>query len=104
MRQLRIFVVVVLAGALVFGLTSAPTVAQQPRRGGTLNFIVSAAPPSFDAHREATFALIHPARPHYNLLVKFDPQGYPKVVPDLAESWTVSADGLTYTFKIRRGG
>ncbi len=24
-----------------------------------------------------------------------------KVVPDLAESWTVSTDGLTYTFKIR---
>jgi peptide/nickel transport system substrate-binding protein len=103
MRQLRMLVGAVLAGVLVFSLASAPTVAQQPRRGGTLNFIVSAQPPSFDAHREATFALIHPARPHYNLLVKFDPQNYPKVVPDLAESWAVSADGLTYTFRIRRG-
>ncbi|MGH2348124.1 MAG: ABC transporter substrate-binding protein, partial [bacterium] len=103
MRQLRILVGAVLACALVFGMTSGATVAQAPRRGGTLNFIVSAQPPSFDAHREATFALIHPARPHYNLLVKFDPQNYPKVVPDLAERWTISADGLTYTFKIRRG-
>ncbi|HEV8352913.1 MAG TPA: ABC transporter substrate-binding protein [bacterium] len=103
MRQLRFLVAAVLAGALVFVSMSASTVAQQPRRGGTLNFIVNAEPPSFDAHREATFALIHPARGHYNLLVKFDPQNYPKVVPDLAESWSASADGRTYTFKIRRG-
>ncbi len=88
---------------LLLGLLSASSTAQQPRRGGTLTFIVSAEPPSFDAHREATFALIHPARPHYNLLVKFDPVNYPKVVPDLAESWTISPDGRTYTFKVRRG-
>ncbi len=93
---------VVLAGLLLW-LLSAPSQAQVPRMGGTLAFEVSAEPPSFDAHREATFALIHPARPHYNLLVKFDPQDYPKVVPDLAESWTISPDGRTYTFKIRRG-
>ncbi|MCL6499457.1 MAG: hypothetical protein K6U07_05475, partial [Firmicutes bacterium] len=78
--------------------SSAPA---PPRRGGSLSFIVSAEPPSFDGHRETTFAVIHPIRPHYNLLVKFDPLNYPKVVPDLAESWTVSQDGLTYPFRIR---
>ena len=90
---------------VLIGLTigATTTTAQQPRRGGTLNFVVSAEPPSLDAHRETTFALIHPVRPHYNLLVKFDPLNYPKIVPDLAESWVVSPDGLTYTFKIRRG-
>src|SRR2546427_4430731 len=100
-RELRI--VAVLVTGLLFWLLSAPLGAQLPRTGGTLTFIVSAEPPSFDAHREVTFALIHPARPHYNLLVKFDPLNYPKVVPDLAESWTISPDGRTYTFKIRRG-
>ncbi len=88
------------AGSAATGL-SAPT--PPPRRGGVLNFIVSAEPPSFDAHRETTFAVIHPVRPHYNLLVKFDPLNYPQVVPDLAESWRVSEDGLTYTFRVRSG-
>lgn len=35
-----------------------------------------------------------------NRLVEFDP-GQGKVVPSLAESWTVSADGLIYDFKLR---
>ncbi|MGH2398726.1 MAG: ABC transporter substrate-binding protein [bacterium] len=102
MRMIRRAAGLVLAGVLIAGAVGT-TGAQQPRRGGTLAFVVNAEPPSLDAHREATFALLHPARSHYNLLVKFDPQGYPKVVPDLAESWTTSPDGRTYTFRIRRG-
>ncbi|MGH2625883.1 MAG: ABC transporter substrate-binding protein, partial [Anaerolineales bacterium] len=88
-----------LAAAMI---PAGPVVAQQPRSGGTLNYIVEAEPPSFDAHRETTFAMLHPIRPHYNLLVKFDLPNYPKVVGDLAESWTISKDGKTYTFKIRQ--
>jgi peptide/nickel transport system substrate-binding protein len=85
-----------------------PTAAAQPagetpRRGGELTFVVSAEPPSFDGHRETTFAMIHPTAPHYSLLIKFDPFDSTKVVPDLAESWTISPDKLTYTFKIRSG-
>ncbi|HET6780489.1 MAG TPA: ABC transporter substrate-binding protein [bacterium] len=101
MRKAIVTIVALVLVCLVAGTVS--TTAQQPRRGGTLNFVVSAEPPSLDAHRETTFALIHPVRPNYNLLVKFDPLNYPRVVPDLAESWSVSSDSLTYTFKIRRG-
>ncbi|MDR7522747.1 MAG: ABC transporter substrate-binding protein [Armatimonadota bacterium] len=93
----------VMVGILVIGLLSYPVTAQTPRQGGILTYIVTAAPPSFDAHRETTFAMIHPIRPHYNLLVKFDTRNYPKVIPDLAESWTSSRDGMTWTFKIRQG-
>lgn len=39
----------------------------------------------------------------YNGIVRNDPNGPDKVVPGLAESWTVSKDGLTYTFKLRKG-
>jgi dipeptide transport system substrate-binding protein len=42
------------------------------------------------------------AQPIYNRLVEFEP-GTTKVVPGLAESWTSSSDGLSYTFKLRKG-
>lgn len=35
----------------------------------------------------------------FNSLVKFNSQGYP--IPDLAESWGYSKDGLTYNFSIK---
>ena len=76
---------------------------EKPQYGGTLTYAVGAAPPSYDAHRESTYAVIHPIAPHYSLLLKFDQKNYPKVVGDLAESWTVSADHKTYTFKIHKG-
>ena len=88
--------------------TAAPAAAAgqpggAPRRGGELVYVVSAEPPSFDGHRETTFAVIHPVSPHYSTLARFDPDNYPRVVGDLAESWTISPDNLTYTFKLRDG-
>jgi peptide/nickel transport system substrate-binding protein len=45
--------------------------------------------------------MLHPTAPHYSLLIKFDSDNYPKIVGDVAESWTISSDGLTYEFKLR---
>jgi peptide/nickel transport system substrate-binding protein len=64
---------------------------------------VSAEPPNYDCHANTSFAFIHPVRPHYNTLLKFDAPNYPKIVGDLAASWNVSADGLTYSFKLKDG-
>ena len=91
-----------LLSVLALAAASA-TAAETPKTGGVLKFAVSAEPPNYDCHAQTSFAFIHPVRPHYSTLLEFDPQNYPKIRGDLAESWTVSKDGLTYTFKLRKG-
>lgn len=86
----------------VFAFASA-TEAQAPKRGGTLTYAVTAEAPTTDCHATTTYAAVHVLAPHYSLLLKIDPDNFPKLKPDTAESWTVSPDGLTYTFKIRAG-
>ncbi len=96
---ITLMLVLVLAAAL-------PVAAQdKPRSGGELVFVVPSEPPSYDAHQEETFGLIHPMAPHYNTLMRVDPTDKTgtKPVGDLAESWTISKDGLVYTFKLRQG-
>jgi peptide/nickel transport system substrate-binding protein len=95
---------VALALVLSSGWTGA--IAQdKPRSGGELLFVVPSEPPSYDAHAEETFGVIHPMAPHYSTLLKVDPfdKTGTKPIGDLAESWTISKEGLVYTFKLRRG-
>jgi peptide/nickel transport system substrate-binding protein len=94
-----------LALALTLGPVATAAAQDRPRAGGELIFVVPAEPPSFDGHREETFAMLHPVAPHYNTLMRTDPTDRTgtKFVGDLAESWTVSADKRTYTFRLRRG-
>jgi peptide/nickel transport system substrate-binding protein len=72
-----------------------------PQRGGMLDFAVDAEPPNYDCHANVSFATLHPIAPHYSTLLKFDTANYPQVEGDLAESWMVSPDRLTYLFKLR---
>ncbi|MBI1994382.1 MAG: hypothetical protein HYS67_08265, partial [Deltaproteobacteria bacterium] len=89
---------------LVFGSAVVPAAEKEkPRAGGELVFAVGGTPPSFDGHRETTFAMLHPVSPHYSTLLRFDLLNYPKIVGDVAESWQISKDGLSYTFKLRPG-
>jgi peptide/nickel transport system substrate-binding protein len=85
--------------------TSPAATPSHVRYGGDLTFVVPAEPPSYDAHREETFALIHPAAPHYNTLLRIDPldRTGTRVVGDLAMAWTVSPDKRTYVLRLRRG-
>src|SRR5712672_1709090 len=79
----------------------AGAASSSPQRGGILPFAVDAEPPNYDCHANFSFVLIHVVAPHYSTLLKFDTANYPQVVGDLAESWTVSPDRRTYTFKLR---
>ena len=86
-------------------LTLTPALAQTPKPGGILNFAIVAEPPTFDCHATTTFATIHPVRPHYSGLLRLsgDVNKSLKIVGDLAKSWEMSKDGLTYTFKLHEG-
>jgi peptide/nickel transport system substrate-binding protein len=99
--RLRRRTVLAAAGLTIlrFGAGRANT-DQAPKRGGVLNFAVDAEPPNYDCHANLSFATLHPIAPHYSTLLKFDTENYPNVQGDLAQSWTVSSDRLTYIFKL----
>jgi len=95
---------VVAAVAVVVGLVSpAIHAADTPRRGGILLTVIGADPPSLDPHQESTFATLQLVAPLYSTLLQTDPYAYPKIIGDAASEWKISADALTYTFKIRPG-
>ena len=54
---------------------SAGRAEEQPRRGGTLTYMIPAdAPPSLDGHREGTFAMLHAMAPFYSVLIRVNPE------------------------------
>jgi peptide/nickel transport system substrate-binding protein len=96
------YLVVLLALALCTGAAGAQ---EKPRTGGELVFAVPVEAPSYDGHREGTFGIVHPAAPHYNTLLRVDPTDRTgtRVVGDLAQTWTITDEGRTYTLKLRKG-
>ena len=94
-----------MAGAFALGVSglSLETMraeAQSPKKGGTLTYAMNAETPHYDGHGSDTFATIQFSAPFYSTLLKFDLDKYPNVTGDLAQSYTVSPDKLTYTFKL----
>jgi peptide/nickel transport system substrate-binding protein len=85
------------------GSAAATAAGQQPTPGGELIYIVTAEPPTFDAHQSTTFATLQPISPHYSTLYKLDPaDNVSKIVPDAADGLPqISADKLTWTIKLR---
>src|SRR3989454_582189 len=83
------------------GLLRAPE--PSPKRGGILRWGGLANSTLYDLHQTGTIANMGPQAPMYDLLVQVDPVHWDQVIPDLAQSWTISADGLTYTFSLREG-
>src|SRR5256712_5130070 len=83
------------------GMLRAPEAS--PKRGGILRWGGLANSTLYDLHQTGTIANMGPQAPMYDLLVQVDPVHWDQVIPDLAKSWQIAADGLTYTFSLREG-
>jgi len=79
--------------------TAQPRPAPEP--GGTLVFAVESEPSNYDCQANVSPSFLQAVAPHYSTLLKVDSAHYPAIVGDLAASWSVSQDQLTYTFKLR---
>src|ERR1700724_2520799 len=106
--KLRSDLAAALLGATVGAAPLVAAAAEKPKNGGILTYVIPAdAPPSFDAHRETTFATIHSAAPFYSVLIRVDPNNpssTTEFVCDLCTAMPQPTDGgKTYTFKIRDG-
>ncbi len=75
--------------------------AQGGRRGGTLRAGLDADPPNLDPHRSTAAVDRQIFQNLYDRLV--DTDASMAIVPMLATSWSVSADGKTVRFAIRPG-
>src|SRR5207302_4464738 len=89
-------------------LAAAPGEEEAGKRGGTLTYVIPAdAPPSFDGHREGTFAMLHATAPFYSVLIRINPENPSSTtdfVCDLCTAMPTPTDeDATYTFKLRDG-
>jgi peptide/nickel transport system substrate-binding protein len=84
------------AGALAVGRSA---LAQAPRPGGTFISARTTEATGLDPQLVPAFSRSARSPMMYNQLVRFEPDMTP--VGELAESWQVSPDGLTWTFKLR---
>ncbi len=85
------------------GGTSAPTAAAGGVvTGGTFRFGQSGDITVLDPWNVTDGNSLMVTRQMYESLVDYEPTGF-KIVPKLAESWSASPDGKTWTFNLRKG-
>ncbi|MBE9606577.1 ABC transporter substrate-binding protein [Acetobacteraceae bacterium H6797] len=72
-----------------------------PRRGGTLTTIVNPEPPILHIGINNQAPTLIVGGKIFQGLLRYDDKLNP--MPELAKSWTVSPDGLTYTFELQEG-
>ncbi|TMJ56665.1 MAG: ABC transporter substrate-binding protein, partial [Alphaproteobacteria bacterium] len=96
-------------GAALAVIAATPLPAKEtPKRGGVLTFLIPAdAPPSFDGHRENTFATVHSVAPFYSMLIRVNPENPSSTTDFVCDLCTEmpkpTNEGRTYTFTIRQG-
>ncbi len=73
----------------------------RPQPGGTLRVGITQEILNLDPHVATAFSSFQVLDLVYEGLLRLDPRTL-RLEPNLAESWSVSADGLTYVFRLRR--
>jgi len=89
------------AAATALPVTRASAQSRPRRTGGTFISAKTTEAPSLDPILEQALSRHRLDPLFYNRLVEWGGDG--KIEPSLAESWTTSPDGKTWTFKLRRG-
>ncbi|MFN8590402.1 MAG: ABC transporter substrate-binding protein [Thermomicrobiales bacterium] len=94
-----------LATPLLLGGRSAAAAPRRqdgaPKSGGTLKVGLQADPTALDPQKQSLTAIWHAVEQIYNGLTRVKPDL--SIEGALAESWDISDDGITYTFKLRPG-
>lgn len=81
--------------------TTSDAAATEPQTGGVLTAAISADPQGFDPHLTSAYSSFEVLENVFDTLVSIDENL--NITPSLAESWEVSEDGLTWTFKLQEG-
>ena len=95
-RWLR-FTAAVLAAAFLFALTGCGS----STNSASFTWFVDSIPANLDPQVASGASDVIACENLYGTLVRKDPDG--ELVPGLCEEWTVSPDGLTYTFTLKDG-
>jgi peptide/nickel transport system substrate-binding protein len=94
------------SAAILLSLGLPALGADTPKHGGILTYMIPAdAPPSFDGHRENTFATIHAVAPFYSVLIRANPDNPGSTTDFVCDVCTTMPEptdgGRTYAFTIR---
>ena len=82
--------------------TPTPTPAGTIEAGGSFRVALTADATTLDPWNASDTNALLVTRQIFETLVDYDPAGF-KIVPKLAETWSVSPDGRSWTFALRRG-
>lgn len=76
----------------------------EAKRGGTFKIAGLPDPTHYDLDQSPSIANLYPQSPMFDNLIRFNPlDGGQTIIPDLAHTWEVAEDGLSYTFHLREG-
>jgi peptide/nickel transport system substrate-binding protein len=90
------------AASLAAALVPSQALAAGGVYGGHATLLNYAYPEVWDPHIAGTLGAMAAISPLYNQVVEFNPLNPREVIGDLATSWEVTDDGLTYTFHLHK--